>query len=44
MSFLNIFIIQGRAGRDGIPGKDGKEFSSLELLRDVINETVVKGQ
>lgn len=34
----------GRDGRDGSPGRDGKDFASLDLLRGVVNETVMKGK
>ena len=31
-------------GKYGSPGKDGDDFSSLQLLREAIKETVVKGK
>ena len=36
--------MNGIPGKDGSPGKDGDDFSSLKLLREAINETVVKGK
>lgn len=39
-----IYSQQGRDGKDGLPGRDGKDFASLNILRDIVNETVVKGR
>ena len=53
---LQLFDTQGKDGQDGhpgwngIPGKDGiprkhgDNLSSLKLLREAINETVVRGK
>ena len=38
------FFCKGVDGRDGRDGKDGKDLMSLNIIKDVINQTVTKGE